>query len=799
MFRNYVKIAVRTLLKNRTYSFINIFGLALGIACCAMIFLYVQDELAFDRFHERAEDIYRLRVERYSSGGESELTATASAPMMPAALADIPQIEQATRLSRRTYLVTSGDRSFYEDQILFVDSTFFSVFSFDLLRGAAEDVLTAPYATVLTESTAEKYFGNQDPIGQTLEINSYFVTVSGVVADPPTQSHFTFDLLTSLTTLEAEDGRPSDTWNWWDLNYHTYFLLRPGADLEAVAELVREMPSRYIGDEESVSGYRQFLYLQPLTSIHLESAYRYELGPNSRKIYVLIFSIIAVFVLLLACINFVNLATARSAMRAKEVGMRKVSGASREQLIAQFLGESVLLTSVAVVTSVGLILILLPYFNQLAFKTLSFSLVDDFEMVLALAGGAVVLGLLAGAYPAFILSSFRPVIVLKGQYSAGKGASLLRRVLVVFQFTISVTLIIGALIANRQLTFMRTADLGFDKEQTLVINTRGNTDVAQQTDAFRDAIGALPYTEGMAFSSSTPGREPFLNVISRREGFNEEGQTVAQLAVDYNFLDVYKMKIVAGRAFDRDMVSDDSLAFVINEAAVRALGFESSEEAVGQELTRQFSDTRRVVGVVKDFNFESLQNAIAPIVLLIRPEWYGYVSIKINAEGVQAAVDGIQGVWSEFSPDRPMDFFFLDADYDQQYRTEVRISSVLNVFTVLAIFIASLGLFALASFVTEQRTKEIGVRKVLGASTGAIVMLLAGSFTRLVFVAALFSLPAAYFGSEWWLDGFEYRIQSAWSLFGIAVIGSFLIAWMTVGYQSVRAALADPVRSLRSD
>jgi putative ABC transport system permease protein len=799
MLRNYLKVALRTLLKNRSYSLINISGLALGITCCAMIILYVQDELAYDRFHEHADQIYRLRVERFSSGGESELTSTAAGPMMPAAISDIPQILDATRLNRRSYLVRYGDRSFYEDEFYYADSSFFRVFSFELLRGEKDDVLSRPYSVVITERTAQKYFGSSDPMGQTLRVDDRDVTVTGVAKNPPTQSHFNFDILASFSTLEAIVERTSDTWNWWDLSYHTYFLLQPGTDIEAVSALVKEMPSRYIGDQESGSGYRQFLYLQPLTSIHLESAYRSELGANGDKKYVYIFTVIALFILLLACINFMNLATARSTQRAREVGMRKVAGARKHQLIAQFLGESVLMSLISVVVAIGLIVLLLPYFNQLAFKTLTFGFVDNWRFILGLLAGGVLVGIGAGVYPAFVLSTFRPASVLKGQFSTGAGAARLRQVLVVFQFTISLVLIIGALVANRQLSFMRTADLGFDKEQILVINVRRNAGIASQTDAFRDALSQLPSTRGVTFSSTTPGRDPFLNVISRQSGFNDDGQTIAQLGVDYDFLKTYGMEIVEGRGFEREMVSDDSAAFVINEAAVRALGWSSSAEAVGEELTRQFNDTRRVIGVVKNFNYESLQNAVSPIVLLIRPEWFAYVSVKLSGDQMQDAVDGIESVWRSFAPAYPMDYFFLDADYDQQYRTEIRISSVLNIFTMLAIVIASLGLYALASFITAQREKEIGVRKVLGASTQTIVFMLSGSFTYLVLIAAVLAVPAAYFSTEAWLAGFEYRISPAWTLFTLAVFGSLCIAWLTVAYQTIRAALTDPAKTLRND
>ncbi len=427
MLRNYLKIAVRTLLKNRAFAAINIFGLAVGIACCVLIFLYIEDELSYDRFHDSADRIYRLRVERYSSNGESELTATSSAPMLRAAESDIPQIDAAVRMQQQTYLVEYEDRGFYEDKFFAVDSTFFDVFSFKLLKGDPKRTLVAPFSVVLTERAAEKYFGRSDPIGQTLQIEDRAATVTDVVENPPSQSHFDFDMLGSFTTLESLRDTPSENWNWWDLRFYTYFKLTPSADVAAVAEQIREMPSRYIGDQESNSGYRQFLYLQPLTDIHLRSSYQRELEANSQVEYVYVFGAIALFILLLACINFMNLATARSAKRAKEVGMRKVSGASRKQLMGQFLGESILVGVISVALAMILTKALLPVFNQLAFKTLSFSYPDRYGLVFALLAGGVGIGFLAGIYPAFVLSAFKPVRVLNGQVASQGGSVFFER------------------------------------------------------------------------------------------------------------------------------------------------------------------------------------------------------------------------------------------------------------------------------------------------------------------------------------------------------------------------------------
>jgi len=798
MFRNYLKIALRTLRKQKAYSFINVGGLAVGLSCCILILLFVEDEISYDRFHDGAEQIYRLRVERFSSGGEAEYTSTASAPMLPAAVNDVPQIESATRVNRRTLLVRKDDLGFYEENFVYVDSTFFDVFSFEVVRGNPSQILRAPGSLVLTESSAQRYFHGLDPIGQSLNVEGTEMAVTGIVKDPPTQSHFTFDILASFSSLESTRG-PSANWNWWSLSFHTYFKLRPGSDVAAAQEQLREMPSRYIGDQESVSGYRQFLYLQPLVDIHLNSQYRYELGNNSQKSYVFVFAAVAFFILLIACVNFMNLSTARSAERAQEVGMRKVSGARLNQLVAQFLGESIVITMIALVASLILIQALLPLFNGLAFKELSINYLERWPLTLIMIGGAVFVGILTGLYPAFALSSFKPVEVLKGRYLPGSSRSWLRQGLVVFQFSISVVLIIAAVIAQRQLTYMRSADMGFDKEQTLVINGRNNDVFQNQFEAFKSSVSNVPGVESVTISSSIPGRQMGTNVAAREQGMVEDGQTFYWMSVDHDFIEAYDLDMKAGRGFTREMGSDDSLAFVMNEAAYKALGWRSAEEPIGEEVTRQFSDTRNVIGVAGDFNYQSLQVGVEPLILFINPSWYSYASIKMPASRVQEAVEGLKGVWGSYSPERPFEFFFLDEDFDRQYRSEVRISSLLNVFTMLAIVIVCLGLFALASFVTERRQKEIGVRKVLGASTREIVLMLSVSFARLVLLSALIATPISWLLANQWLDGFASRIDVGWDIFAISIVLSLVIAVITVSWQSVRAALANPAVSLRSE
>lgn len=796
MLQSYFKVALRSLGKNKGYASINIVGLAMGLTCCVLILLYVQDELRYDRFHEQADQIQRVRVERFASGGEEELRATASAPMAPALVNDFPEVIAATRFGQRNYLVEYEDQRFYEDQFFFTDSTLFDVFSFDLVRGNPETALVAPYSVVLTESTARKYFGSADPMGQVLTVDGQAMSVTGIIEDVPFQSHIQFDVLASITTEEAQRQQNTSQWNWWSLSYHTYLLLAEQANVEQLAAGIRELPSRYIGDQEEQSGYRQFLYLQPLTSIHLHSNYRNELQPNSNIAYIYIFSTIAIFILLIGCINFMNLSTARSTQRAREVSLRKVVGARKQQLVVQFLGESVVMAALALVLSLILIQVLLPVFNNLADKQLTLSYIQHWPFTLGIVGLALFVGLAAGSYPALVISSFRAIDVFRGKVKTGSSAIWLRRSLVVFQFAVSVMLIIGAVVVYQQLNFMQNQDLGFQKERMLVVNFNDDEGVQAQYEVVKQAFEGQSAVLGTTFSSAIPGRRNYTNVIAKERGMTEEGQTMQILSVDYDFGATYDLDLVAGKAFSRDLITDSTAAFLINEAALRALGWSQAEEAIGVELTRQFGDTREVIGVVRDFHFQSLQNAVEPIVFQIQPSWYNFLTVRVASDRLPETIAELEATWRSFSS-LPFNYFFLDDDYDRQYRAEERVRNILLAFTLLAIGIACLGLFGLASFVTEQRTKEIGVRKVLGASTVSILVLLSKEFTKLVLVATILAAPIAYYFMNGWLADFAYRIDIHPAIFLAAGIASLLIAWVTVSYQSLRAAFSKPVDTLK--
>ncbi len=792
-----LKITLRSLLKHKTSLAVNIAGLSMGMICSILIMLFVVDELSFDKFHTDSERIYRVRVERFSGGGAPEFTSTASGPMLPAARNDSAQIEAGSRLLRNPVSVKNDDVTYFEERAFFADAEFFEVFTFSPLHGSLDTALEAPDSLVLTASTARRYFGRTDVVGELLEARDRVMTVRAVVEDVPTQSHFHFDLLGSFSTLESING-PSTEWSWWDLSFHTYLKLLPGSEA-TVSEIVHEMPSRYVGEEEAGSGYRQFLYLQPLESIHLNSNYRYELGSNSSQETVFVFAAIAIFVLLIAGINFVNLSTARSAERAKEVGLRKTLGAEQAQLIKQFLGESVVVAVTSLLIALVAIQLLLPAFNALAEKSLSINYLEQWPLLLGLLLGAMVIGVIAGLYPAFVLSAFVPGDALKAQSSSSSAKSLLRQTLVVLQFAISVMLIVGALIAQRQLDFMLNADMGFDKEQILVINANNNESLDEQLEPLRESMLTIPGISSVTASASIPGRIMPTNVADLQRGQDEDGQTFYFLWVDHDFIDTYGLEIISGRGFSREFESDADNAFILNEAAYAALGWNNPQDPIGRELTRQFGDSRDIIGVMRDFNYESLQNEVEPLVLFLRDNQFSFVSIKLSTENLQSSIEQIETVWNTFEPELPFEYFFLSEDFEQQYHLEIQISRLLQVFTFLAIVIACLGLFALATFTTEKRQKEIGVRKVLGASVSQLVTLLTLSFSKPVLVAAAIALPTSYLLANRWLNVFAYRTSLSWDIFVIALVLALLVAMLTVAGQTLKAALANPTKTIRTE
>jgi len=802
MLTNYLKIALRNLRKHKGYTFINITGLAVGLACCLLIVLFVRDELSYDRYHDNADRIYRITLDALL--GEQEIHGPISpAPMAQALVNDFPEVVQATRLFtfRDKTLVRYEDNRFVEERFFFGDSTFFEVFTFPFLQGDPETALVEPNTVVLTESTARKYFGQQNPIGQTLRVNERTdYEVTGVMADVPTNSHFHFDFLGSLGTLD-NSRNPM----WVSNNFRTYFLLADGHSPEALQAKFPAMVKNYAGpqveqflgitiDQFFASGGRFAFQIQALTDVHLHSQLDFEIEPNGDITYVYAFSVVAFLILLIACINFMNLATARSANRAKEVGVRKVLGSNRRQLTLQFLMESMLLSVIALGVALVLAAVLLPVFNSLSGKALQIDYLDGF-MLSGVIGLAVLVGLLAGSYPAFFLASFSIVNVLKGRGLVGMKSSGLRSGLVVFQFVISIALMIGTAMVYRQVDFIQNKRLGFDKEHVIVLE-RFNA-LGPQQQAFKQQIQQHPNVVAVAAANTLPGRS-FGDTSFIPEGAPpEEILSLRLLYTDFDLLETLNLELVDGRFFSRDFATD-SAAVVLNEAAVKELGW---TEAVGKRLVSpsfngEETEFITVVGVVKDFHFQSLREAIRPLGLFIGRN-LNYLAVRIQPGDISGTLAAFETQWKTFAPGQPFTYSFLDRDVDALYQADQRTGSLFGTFALLAIMIACLGLFGLAAFTAEQRTKEIGVRKVLGASVGGIVLLLSKEFTKLVALAFVVAAPLAYFATNRWLQDFAFQADFSWWIFVLAGLAALTIAWLTVSYQSIRAALTNPVEALR--
>ena len=810
MFKNYLKIALRNLRKHKAYSFINIAGLAIGIGCCALIMLYVQDELSFDRFHKNADRIYRVALSAAVSGTPIN-AATSSAPMAAALLAEYPEVRGTTRFwDIGRVLIGHENNRFYEDGFLFADSSVFQVFTFPLLSGDPQTALVQPNSVVLTEKMAHKYFGNENPLGQFLRYdNRVDYKITGVLKDIPRQSHLQFDFLASLVTQPRSQSPV-----WISNSYYTYVLLQENyapQQLEAkfpalVKKYVAPQIQQAIGksfEEAIAAGAKYDFYLQPLPSIYLHSTAQNDLAVTSDIKYVYILTAIAVFILLIAAINFMNLATARSSNRAKEVGLRKVLGSERRQLIKQFLGESILLSLLALLIAIFLIEMLLPVFNNLAGKALSLRFSGNLVFISGLVGIALMIGAVAGIYPAFVLSAFQPAAVLKGSLSrlGGTKSPWLRSTLVVLQFTISIVLLVGTGVAFQQLQYMKNKRLGFAKEQVVVlpIETRAGQ---QKYESFRQELLRNPNVVAVGATSSVPGRVDN-DTVYRPEGVsNEVIYSLKVMRVSEDFLPALQIDMVAGRGFSREFVSDTSDAFVINEAAAHYMGM-TPEAAVGKRLTEVAAgannedDQRTIIGVVKDFHYESMHQEIKPLAMSISPSDYQYITVRVRPENIAATLATLQEKWQAFEPGYPPRYFFLDADFGRLFAAEARQSQIFGHFTVLAIGIACLGLFGLASFIAEQRTKEIGVRKVLGASVQQIIVLLSKDFTKLVVIAFLLAAPVAYFVMNKWLQDFAYRTPLNPTVFVLAGVLALMIAWLTVSYQAIKAALLNPVEALR--
>jgi putative ABC transport system permease protein len=810
MFKNYIKTAVRSLYKNKGFTAINILGLALGLATCLLIVFYVVDELSYDRYNTKADRIYRVN-EDLKLGENNLQYAVAMAPLAKTLKAEYPYVEDATRIkSAGTTHVKKGNGNIVENKVGFVDANIFNVFTLPMISGDPKTALLEPNTVVITESTAKKYFNTTNAVDKTIVFNDKEnFKVTGVIKDLPKQSHFNFDFFVSLESFPDSHSNA-----WLRSDYNTYVLLKDAKDHNKLAASFPAFLQKFTGAqmqselglniaqfEKGGSHFR--LNLTALTDIHLTSSRIGELGPNSTTQYVYIFSAIAIFILLIACVNFMNLSTARSSNRAREVGVRKVLGSSRKHLIFQFLAESILITLVATLIAILAATILLPLFNQLSGKEIVLT-VDTFKwLVPALLAIVLVIGSLAGSYPAFFLSAFQPIDVLKGKLSAGFKGGGLRSFLVVFQFFVSILLIIGTLVIHNQLNFIQTKNLGYNRNQVLVV--KNSEELKQQANVFKQELAELPGVKEATMTGFLPTNGwRHTNIYYKDATYDQKKSLFPQSwQIDADYIPTMDMKIAAGRNFSKEMQTDSS-AIIINEAAAKFLGF---ADPVGKTIYQSLGGNRKggpnvkechIVGVVKDFHFNSLREKIEPIVLTYGQN-AGALAIRVSTANITALMAQVKDKWNSLSPGVQIDYSFMDQDFDASYRSEQRIGTIFIIFTSLAIIIACLGLFGLAAYAAEQRTKEIGIRKVLGADVSVIVGMLSKDFIKLVCIAIILASPIAWFVMTKWLQDFAYRITIQWWVIAVAGVGALVIAFVTISFQSVKAALANPVDSLKNE
>ncbi len=801
MFQNYFKTALRNLAKHKVFSFINIFGLALGIAACLLILQYVRFERSYDNFHEKGDRIYRVQQNRYEEGKLSTAWAAGAAGIGPAVLEAVPEVEAYAKLIQRGGVISYKNEKFREEKVYSATEGFLSMFSYPIIRGRATDALTQPNTAVLTESAAKKYFGGEDPIGKVISRNKEEdYTVTAVVADMPVNTHLKFEVLLSFITYVKLSSPDAETGFNWD-GFYTYLLLKPGADQKTVEEKISQVAAKK-NDPDGSSKYKTIdLALQPLRDIHLTSNFMGEAEVNGNGKSVSFLLLIAIFIIVIAWINYINLSTARAMERAREVGVRKVMGSYRVQLIRQFLFESFMINGLAVVLALLMIIFCRPLFNSLTGKEIPFSLLADAGFWIALSGIFIGGTFLSGLYPAFVLSSFRPIEVLKGTLSRSRHGNALRKSLVVFQFAASIALVVGTYSVYRQLKFMETQSLGVQIDQTLVLQAPGVTDstYSNKLAAFKAEMLKVPGVQKITASSDVPGNKVGWNAGGISLAGSDKTNQYRVIGVDHAFTDAYGLKVLKGRSFSEKFASD-SMAVLFNEAAVASLGFSKPEEALNKKISF-WGDEYTIVGIVANHHQESLREAYDSYIYRLLPGRDNFYSLKIGG-GVQnweALLGTIRGKWETFFPGNPLDYFFLDEHFQKQYAADRQFGRTFGLFSVLAIIVACLGLFGLVSFVTTQRTKEIGIRKISGAGVSSILLLLTKDFIKPILISFAIAAPITYYLIYQWLQDYAFKINiSAW-MFILPALAILVLALVTISTQTIKVASANPVKSLRTE
>lgn len=808
MLRNFLKVAVRNMTRHKSFSFLNIAGLALALTTCILIGLFVWDENQFDKFLPGSDRVFRVYNEHTDKEGSQNMAVTA--PMYSTTLRhDFPEVQQTARVmmtAELKMLFEAGNTKMYESSGLFVDSTFFELFPLHVKYGSLAKSLNDPASIVISASMAERFYGDDNPVGKQILMNKTAYQVKAVF-DENEKFHLRFNFAIPLAAL----GLPAERmqrWGWQQ--FFTYLKLKKFADAKSLESkfqrVVKQKAQPFPGEPE----YDYKPFLQPVEKIHLYSAnFKFDNAQRGNIAYVNALIIIAIFIISIACFNFVNLATAKSLQRAKEVGVRKAIGAERKQLIFQFMGETVMLTFISILISVGLAALLLPWLNDFTAKQISYELFTSPVLILMLLGLTFVVGILAGFYPALVLSSFKPVKVLKGTKAGAEDAGKtpwLRHSLVVTQFALSVLLIISAIIVYNQVNYLHTKDLGFNKEQIMFFPMRGDS-MQTKVDAFKDQLLQAPGVSSVSIGYGFPGDAVAGDeIISSRNG-ERVTHSATQIMADYDYIKTLGLKLIAGRDFSKSMGTDKDHAWIINETAVKQLGFNTPEKAIGQTLywhpwgasNPDSLKTGQVIGVVRDFNYKSLYDKMETAVLQIFPDAAWKVAIKMKTTDPNNTIDAVTNVWNRFTPDYPIEYKFLDDNFEQMYQSEDKLKSLLWIFTVIAVFVGCLGLFGLAAYTAERRTKEVGIRKVLGASVTGVVVLLSKDFIKLVIISLLIASPLAYYLMQRWLEDFAYRINIGWWVFAIAAITAIGIAFITVGSQAIKSATTNPVKSLRAE
>ncbi len=797
MFKSYIRIAWRNLKKNKLYTFVNIAGLAVGIVSCLLIGLYIFDELSYDKFHKNADRIARVTME-YTDGTTVDRAALSGTKVGPQFKRSFPAITAYCRTILYTPTIATGDKSFNESDFLFADSAFFNMFSFPLLKGNPATVLAAPNQVVITESMARKYFGQNDPIGQTLKFNNTMqYTITGVAKDCPANSQIPFNFVASFNSLGASKREI-----YWTANYTTYFLLARPEDLQPVQhQITAFMKTPAVLQEVGETSHLTY-YLEPLARVHLFSKLD-GLGPNGNINYIYILGAIATLIMLIACVNYTNLATAQSQGRTGEISIRKVLGAGKGQLFWQHLGESMLVSFAALILAVLIGIQLLPLFNSISGKALTSGNILQPLPIVSLVLLGIFVSLLAGAYPAFVLSNVKLMSILRSGFRLSSSGGSLRRSLIVFQFVVSVFLMISTMVIMQQLSYIHNKNLGYDKEHMLVLPAKD--EIHQRYDAVKAAIKLQPAVIDVAGASGTPAYVGWSDGLSATTESGPKNFSVKAIPCDADFVKTMGMHIIAGTDFKAaDMHLMDTAdngknfryTFMLNESAVKALGW-TPRQAIGKTVQKYEAGT--VKAVVKDFHFSSMHEAIGPLILFLDTQWINRIYIRVSGKDLPGTIARLNTIWKEYAPHHPFSYHFLDEDYDTLYKTETRTGQLFGTFAITAILLACLGLFALAAFTTTQRTKEIGIRKVLGASLTSLASLLSKDFLQLVAIASLIALPLSWWAMSRWLADFVYHVSLSWWMFAAVIVLAMLIALITVSVQAVRAGLANPVKSLRSE